>query len=206
MRTISFYVFRMTILMLMVLALALFLTSHGVWAANPLTEPATLVANKKLSGPYSKTVLLVVPAGDESHFGFILNRETPYLLKNLFPGHEPSKKVTDHVYFGGPAMSDTVFAIVKMPEKPDGAFRLMNDAWFVANTNAVDRVIEERGNDARYIVGFVVWKPGELAEEMRRGAWYVEEPSVELIFKKDTTGLWEELEAKHSARARRFST
>lgn len=200
MRTISFYAYRMILLGLTMLALALILANQNVWAVDPAKEPAILVANKKLSGLYSKTVLLVVPVGNESHIGFILNRPTKTLLFDLFPEHEPSKKVTDPVYLGGPVRSDVVFAIVKTPNPGNGSFPLMSDVWFVTKADTVDRVIEERGNNALYIAGFVIWKPGELAEEMRQELWHVEDPDAELIFKKDTTELWKELEKKHRVR------
>lgn len=201
MRTISCYVFRMILLGLTMLALALILANKNVWAVDPTKEPAILVANKNfVDNLYGKTVLVVVPVGD-GHFGLILNRPTKILLSDLFPEHEPSKGVTDPVYLGGPVRSDVVFAIVKAPESPgEGSFPLMSNVWFVTNANTVDRVIEKRGNNARYIAGFVIWKPGELAKEMKQELWHVEDPNAELIFKKDTTELWKELEKKHRVR------
>ena len=42
-------------------------------------------------------------------------------------------------------------------------------------------------------VGTVVWNPGELEEELKRGAWYVLEPDPEVVLRRKTEGLWEEL-------------
>jgi putative AlgH/UPF0301 family transcriptional regulator len=38
------------------------------------------------------------------------------------------------------------------------------DPVVVTSSDAVDRVIEQTPNDARYFVGFVGWQPGELAK------------------------------------------
>ena len=34
---------------------------------------------------------------------------------------------------------------------------------------------------------------GELAEELRRGLWFVQEPRSEVVLRKSTDGMWEEL-------------
>ena len=59
--------------------------------------------------------------------------------------------------------------------------------------NTIDHVIETTPNDARYFVGYVGWRPGELRTEIDRGLWSVLDADVDTVFRKDTEGLWEEL-------------
>jgi len=54
-------------------------------------------------------------------------------------------------------------------------------------------VIETTPNDARYFVGYVGWRPGELKGEIDRGLWSVLNAELDTVFRKDTDGLWEEL-------------
>jgi putative transcriptional regulator len=63
----------------------------------------------------------------------------------------------------------------------------------VANAEAVDRIIEQTPNEARYFAGFVGWQPGELAAEIDAGYWYVADPDASLVFSKDTGTMWQEL-------------
>jgi len=42
-------------------------------------------------------------------------------------------------------------------------------------------------------VGYVGWRPGELKGEIDRGLWSVINADREVVFRKDTEGLWEEL-------------
>jgi putative AlgH/UPF0301 family transcriptional regulator len=56
----------------------------------------------------------------------------------------------------------------------------------------VDRIIESGGEHARFVAGLVIWRPGELADEIKRGAWYVLDPEAELAM-REPEGLWEEL-------------
>ena len=159
--------------------------------AADLGRPLLLVASPDLKGPYAHTALIVVPAGDK-HIGFILNRATRTTMGKLFPDHAPSAKVVDPVYFGGPEAADEIFAVVRRnPGEP--SLRLFGDLFVTANAKNVDRIIETTPNEARYFVGFVGWKPGELAAEIEKGFWYIGAPDPALVFQKETSGMWEDL-------------
>ena len=174
---------------LAVVAAALLMRSFEA-RAQEVARPVMLVASPVLAGFYNHTVVVAVPSGDV-HIGFILNRASGVRLATLFPEHLPSAKVVDPVYVGGPEMSDAIFALVR--RNPGGeSLNLFADVYVVRDADTVDRVIEETPNDARYFAGFVVWKAGELAQELDEGAWYVTEPEADLI-SRDTGGLWEQL-------------
>ena len=160
--------------------------------SEDLDRPVLLVAQPDLQGLYSGTALLVVPATGGQHVGFILNRATDLKLGTLFPEHAPSSKVVDPVYFGGPEMVGSIFAIVR--RDPGGpALRLFDDLFVTGNGAAVDQIIEQTPNDARYFTGFVGWQPGELAKELEAGYWYVTDPDAALLFTDETGKMWDEL-------------
>jgi putative transcriptional regulator len=160
--------------------------------SEDLDRPLLLVAQPDLQGFYSRTALLVVPAAGGQHVGFIINRATDVKLETLFPEHAPSAKVVDPVYFGGPEMLGSIFAIVERdPGVP--ALRLFGDLFVTGNGAAVDSIIEQTPNDARYFTGFVGWQAGELAKELEAGYWYVTDPDPALVFSDKTGGMWEEL-------------
>ena len=166
----------------------------GAWAvqAQNVDRPILLVAHPNLQGPYARTALLAVPGTNGQHFGFIINRATDLKLGTLFPEHAPSAKVVDPIYFGGPEMMGAIFAVVQ--RNPGGpALHLFGDLFVTGNSEAVDQIIEQSPNDARYFTGFVGWQPGELAKELEAGYWYVTEPDAALVFSDKTGGMWEEL-------------
>jgi putative transcriptional regulator len=143
---------------------------------------------------YRQTVLIASPAPNGGHVGVILNRPTRRSLGSLFPEHEPSKKVVDPVYYGGPFSRGALVALVKADHSPgSGSVLLMKDLYLAFRANTIDHVIETTPNDARYFVGYVGWRPGELKSEIDRGLWSVLNADVGTIFRKDTEGLWEEL-------------
>lgn len=143
---------------------------------------------------YRQTVLLAAPAPSGGHIGVIINRPTRRSLGSLFPEHEPSKKVVDPVYYGGPFSRGALVALVKTDATPGtGSVQLMKNLYLAFRANTIDHVIEATPNEARYYVGYVGWRPGELRREIDRGLWSVLDADLDVVFRKDTEGLWEEL-------------
>jgi putative transcriptional regulator len=143
---------------------------------------------------YRQTVLVAAPAPNGGHVGVILNRPTRRSLASLFPEHEPSKRVADPVYYGGPFSRGALVALVRSDNAPGtGSVLLMKNLYLAFRANTIDQVIETTPNEARYFVGYVGWRPGELKSEIDRGLWSVTGADLDLVFRKDTDGLWEEL-------------
>jgi putative transcriptional regulator len=144
---------------------------------------------------YRQTVLVAAPAPNGGHVGVIINRPTKRSLGSLFPEHEPSKKVIDPVYYGGPFSRGALVALVRTDSAPGaGSVLLMKNLYLAFRANTIDHVIETTPNEARYFVGYVGWRPGELKSEIDRGLWAVQDADLEMVFRKDTDSLWEELQ------------
>jgi putative transcriptional regulator len=143
---------------------------------------------------YRQTVLIAAPAPNGGHIGVILNRPTKRSLGSLFPEHEPSKKVLDPVFYGGPFSRGALVALVRSGSSPGtGSVLLMKDLYLAFRAKTIDHDIETSPNEARYFVGYVGWRPGELKGEIDRGLWSVLNADVDMVFRKDTESLWEEL-------------
>jgi len=85
-------------------------------------------------------------------------------------------------------------ALVKADAAPGaGTVQVMKHLYMAFRVNTIDQVIETHPNDARYYVGYVIWRPGELKAEIDRGIWSVLSADMDVVFRKDTDGLWEEM-------------
>jgi len=172
-------------------------TAGAALAAEPaeLSQAALLVATDRLAGsPYEETVLLAAPLPEGGHFGFIVNRPTKVKLQDLFPEHAPSRKVLSPIYVGGPVLPEAVFALARQAPTGDGTvMALMPGVVAVLDRASVDSVIETTPNEAHYFVGLVIWAPGELADEIRDGAWRVRPASADAVLAADPTALWQQL-------------
>jgi putative transcriptional regulator len=167
----------------------------GAAAAQSQDDAILLIAHPAFRDlEYRQTVLLAAPAPNGGHVGVIINRPTRRSLGSLFPEHEPSKKVLEPVYYGGPFSRGALVALVRADSTPGaGTVPLMKNLYLAFRANTIDHVIETTPNEARYFVGYVGWRPGELKGEIDRGLWSVLNADVETVFRKDTEGLWEEL-------------
>jgi putative transcriptional regulator len=177
-------------------ALLLFLLFFsGFVSAQAQDDAMLLVAHPAFRDlEYRQTVLIAAPAPNGGHVGVILNRPTRRTLGSLFPEHEPSKKVLDPVFYGGPFSRGALVALVRADNAPGtGSVLLMKNLYLAFRANTIDHVIETSPNEARYFVGYVGWRPGELKSEIDRGLWSVMNAEADTIFRKDTEGLWEEL-------------
>lgn len=193
---------------LVVLALAAFFGPVAARAADFNTESVILVARPALAPDrlYGATILIVKPMGEEKHLGFIINRPTPLTLGRLFPEHEPSQKVTDPVYLGGPVSTEVLFALVQRPDSPGAqSMQITPDLYAVVDRVSVDNVIEKESDHARFFAGLVLWQPGELRSEIKRGFWYVLDADSSLVLRTPTEGMWEELLERSRKNARRVS-
>ncbi len=171
------------------------LAGAPVRASGPDDEPVILVAKPALRDRlYGSTILITKPVGNSQHIGLIVNKPTPMTLGRLFPGHEPSLKVTDPVYLGGPVSTQVIFALVQRHDSPGSrSMQVMPDLYLVLDREIVDRVIEAEADHARFFAGMVLWRPGELRAEIERGFWYVLDADADLVLRKPTEGMWEEL-------------
>jgi putative AlgH/UPF0301 family transcriptional regulator len=91
-------------------------------------------------------------------------------------------------------LRQAVFAVVHADHTPGpGSIQMMKELFLATQGTVVDHIIEATPNEARYYVGFVQWRPGELRQEVDRGLWYVLDADPDFVFRKDPGSLWEEL-------------
>jgi putative transcriptional regulator len=173
--------------------LAVLLTCCAASRAADVSAPLVLVAKPELRDGYAGTILVVRPLGGDAHVGFVVNRPSGTSLGEMFPAHDPAQKLVDPVYSGGPLAAEAIFALMQRPDAPGGKSVQILPGLFVAIDEAtVDRIIETESDRARFVAGLVAWQPGELANEIEQGAWYVLEADAALAM-RNPEGLWEEL-------------
>jgi putative transcriptional regulator len=146
-----------------------------------------LVAKPGLSDPnFSQTVVLVTQTDDGSTVGVVLNRPSPVR-------HEPTG---EPVYSGGPVMPRTMLALFRSEGVPRGpSFHVLQGIYLSMDP----AVLERLEPPYRLYSGFAGWIPGQLEREIARDGWYVLPANEEVVFRRDSAGMWEELVDRASA-------
>jgi putative transcriptional regulator len=160
--------------------------------AQSLDAPVLLAADPGISGPYDGTVLLVLPSGGDSHFGFVLNRPTATRVLEVFPDEPQAAKVVSPLFLGGPFLRETVFALVRSPQPPtENAEPVLPDLYMVHGHADAAQVAQRLPARARFYAGVVIWQRGELRSELESRAWVIAEPDVELVIGGSADSLWQ---------------
>lgn len=182
-------------LSLLVMAACAAIMAWSSTARADVSDSIILVAKRHLQDKlYGSTILIARPIGADRHVGFIVNKPTQMTLGKLFPQHEPSRKVADPVFLGGPVSPEVIFALVQSRESPGGrSIRILDDLYLAIDSAIVDRVIEKQPSQARFLAGMVLWRPGELNEELRRGFWCMQDARADILLRKPTDTMWEDL-------------
>jgi putative transcriptional regulator len=160
-----------------------------------VADSVLLVAKPGLADPrFSETVVLVVRTPELQTVGVILNRPLPLELPQLLEDESLAKNYRGPVFFGGPVMERTLVALFRSAQAPEApAFHVLDDAYLSIHPANVERLLRSTQTGYRIYAGFSGWAPQQLESEIERDGWYVLPATVELLFRADTAGLWEEL-------------
>ena len=175
--------------MLLLLGISL---STGAQTQHEPPNGVLLVAKPGLADPnFRETVVLASQTADGGTVGVILNRPTP----------RKHDKTGDAVGFGGPVMREVLVALYRAERAPEAAaFHVLNGVYLTMHPQNIDPLLETRGERYRLFAGFSGWAPGQLESELARDGWFVLPASADLVFREDTSGLWDELVRKARGR------
>ena len=194
------------------LALPVLAAFAGLFAVAALAQPegVILVAKPGLADPnFRETVVLVTHAPDGSTLGVVLNRPSSMRLADLAPKWPRAERYQEPLFAGGPVMRQVAVALFVAETPPKAsAFRVLPDIYLSMHPENIEALLDRSGArpDAklRLFAGFAGWAPQQLEAEIDAGGWYVLRASDDLLFRKDTSGLWAELvEKARGARTQR---
>lgn len=144
-----------------------------------------LIAKPDLEDPnFARTVVLVTQAESGETVGVVLNR----------PSDRRHPRTGEVLYAGGPVMRAVLVAIFRSPDAPAApAFHVLRGVYLSMHPTILDKLVAGERRNYRLYAGFSGWAPGQLESEMQSGSWYVMPASEALLFRADTSGMWEEL-------------
>jgi putative transcriptional regulator len=159
----------------------------------PPAKGVFLVAHPSMDDPnFRRTVVLLIEHGPHGTVGLVLNRPTNVPLSQALPDRPALRESTNHLFIGGPVFADHLTILVKTRDAEPG-LRWITDGLYVGGSlEMLDRlVIQPKAAEAfRVFAGMAGWAPGQLAFEIREGAWGTLPADVTAIFDHDPDTLW----------------
>ena len=177
-------------------SLALILGAPSESQKVPPTKGVFLVAKPSISsGPFHKSVVLLLSHGEGGTLGVIVNRATGIKLSETLPDLDKSGAATHALHFGGPVALEGLIFLFRSDEPPEGVDGVMGNVYFSSNPEVLDGLIEEeRGpEELRLYLGHSGWAPRQLDNELRRGDWEVVRADAFTVFRKKPETMWDEL-------------
>ena len=172
----------------------------GLFTAAAFAQPngILLVARPGMPDPnFSETVVLVTWTEDASTVGVILNRPSQQRLVDIAPSWPGAEDFKQEIYAGGPVMRQVLVALFESQDQPKArAFRALPHVYLSMHPGNLEPLIARPPARLRLYAGFSGWAPRQLESEVDRGTWFMLRATEDVIFRKDTAGMWRELVEK----------
>ena len=169
-------------------------------ASSAFAQPngILLIAKPGMPDPnFSETVVLVTWTEDASTVGVVLNRPSVRRLVDIAPNWPGAEDFKEPIYSGGPVMRQVLVAVFESENEPKSrAFRVLPRLYISMHPGNLEPLIARPPARMRLYAGFSGWAPQQLEAEVDRGTWYMVRATEDVIFRKDTAGMWRELVQK----------
>lgn len=168
--------------------------SHSPNAA-PLA-PSMLIAMPGMEdGFFSRSVILLVEHGSQGAGGVVLNKMAPLDLDTLLKstGLQSAPAGNRPVWVGGPVspQAGLVLYLDEGGARYDHDVEVLPGLRLSASLSVLRDVAAGRGPKTFGLyLGRAGWGPGQLEDELAKGAWLTTEPDLTLLFSTDGDEAW----------------
>ena len=160
-----------------------------------------LVATDLVQGElFANTVILMLHYDDTGAFGLVVNRPTEVKPEEILDDEEGIAGYTGTLFWGGPVHMDSLRALLRTDEPPEGAEKIVASVYLVSFEAALEQGPADP-EALRLFIGYAGWAPGQLDYELARGSWRVLPGSDDLVFDDEPETLWKRLAPAEEQRA-----
>jgi len=164
---------------------------------KPMAETPTnlkgqlLLDGGNLAGSFfHRTVVLVCEHNAEGALGLVLNRNSGNKVGEMIVADLPDALKEEPIFLGGP-VQPTALSFLHSDNFIPSANVLPN----LGVSHSLDELVDlgesfSSTQQVKIFAGYSGWSPGQLEDEMKRGAWLTHPASLDLVFKTDPANLW----------------
>jgi putative transcriptional regulator len=139
---------------------------------------------------FQRTVVLLCQHDPDGAFGLVLNRKSGGSVGELIVADMPEALREQAVYLGGPVQPSALSYL-----HADDLLLEANILPNLALGHSLETLVEIVSAQAdvrkvRVFAGYSGWAPGQLDEEIKRGAWLTHPASIEWVFHSKPDHLW----------------
>ncbi|WP_298366464.1 YqgE/AlgH family protein [uncultured Lutibacter sp.] len=149
-----------------------------------IAEPSIL--NDK---EFNRSVIYLTEHNNEGCIGFILNKPTEFVLKDLIPEIDCDFVV----YNGGPVEQENLYFIHKVPELIPDSIQIKDDFYWGGDFNILTKLLNEGlidFNDIRFFLGYSGWSVNQLNEELNESTWIITKNKYPNLLNINSDDIW----------------
>jgi putative transcriptional regulator len=141
---------------------------------------------------FAESVVLLIRHGPDGSMGVVVNRPTDMPLQDALVEVAEAKGSTLPVYWGGPVQPEAILALVRAASASEGAQTVLPDVHLTGDLADVREALkgQDTGGCLRVYTGYTGWAAGQLAVEVRAGAWVLDKADAASVFAPDPSKLW----------------
>ncbi|MGE3166340.1 MAG: YqgE/AlgH family protein [Planctomycetota bacterium] len=152
-----------------------------------------LIAGPGLQDPnFCRAVVLLCDHNEDGSLGLIVNRPLRTRLAEVFPELSGESQL-GYLHSGGPVETQRVMALRRSGQGHETDHNVVEQLKLVV---AVDELVTELTldsgsfHDVRFFVGYAGWGRGQLANELKEGAWITRPATSALVFDVPPAQIW----------------
>jgi len=152
-----------------------------------VSEPSIL--NDK---SFNRSVIYLSEHNKEGCIGFIINKPTDFILKDLITDIDCDFKV----YNGGPVEQENLYFIHKLPNLIPNSIEIDKDIYWGGDFDILTELLNKNTIDPseiRFFLGYSGWSLKQLNEELNESTWTVVDNKYPNILKVESNDIWKNL-------------
>ncbi|HEX4422491.1 MAG TPA: YqgE/AlgH family protein [Kofleriaceae bacterium] len=145
---------------------------------------------------FSRSVVLMIEHGEHGSFGLVINHPSPIRATELLDSLEMSWQGEDSavVWAGGPVSPSTGWVLhepIDLAQPGAGTIAITSGISLSTSPERLRAIASQPPRNIRLLLGYSGWGPGQLANEMARGAWLHTAADTRLVFDTPPDEIWD---------------
>jgi len=151
-----------------------------------IAEPSTLT-----DASFNRAIIFLTEHNEEGSVGFILNKPSEFLLKDLVLDMDSDFRV----YIGGPVENENLYFIHSLPHLIPDSIEVCEGIFWGGNYEAIKTYINQgliNRNEIRFFLGYSGWSVEQLEQEIKEKTWLLHKKKYTNIFTITDSEGWKD--------------
>jgi putative transcriptional regulator len=180
------------------------------WTGLTPSAGRLLIASTTLNEPtFARTIIYLLDHDSGGTVGVVLNRPSHAPVGQVLPDWHDVVSEPAVIFGGGPVMPDGALCLAQLKgrraDQSPGVRRLAG-ALATVDLDGDVAAIQASTTRMRVFAGHSGWAPGQLADEMATGSWYVVDGMLDDAFTPQPATLWRRVLRRQPMPLRLLST